>query len=241
MKALIFAAGLGTRLKPLTDNKPKALVEIGGKPLLYYAIEKLKKHGVTSIIVNTHHFSEKIKNYLQETNFGIPIEISDETTMLLNTGGGLQNARWFFDIKDSFIVYNVDILSDINLTEMIEYHNANRAIATLAVMERTTSRYFLFDNKMNLCGWRNKKDDREIISKTSNNYTEFAFSGIQIINPEYFDKVPFSGVFPIVDAYLEIAKTETIKAYNHTNTEWCDIGKLHELEHATEIVKKYYS
>ena len=240
MKAMIFAAGLGTRLKPLTNEKPKALVEVNGKPLLYYAIEIIKKAGIESIIVNTHHFSEQIIAYIENTDFGIPIEISDESEELLNTGGGLKKAAAFLQGNEAFLVYNVDILSDINLTEMLEYHLQTNALATLAVMDRKTARYFLFDDDNTLCGWRNKKDGSERISRMANHVTEYAFSGIQILDPKLLYLMTQEGVFPIVDVYLELAKDYIIKAYNHTNTLWCDLGKHHELECAGEIVSKIF-
>jgi len=240
MKAMIFAAGLGTRLKPLTNTTPKALVEINGKPLLYYAIEIIKKAGIEAIIINTHHFSEQIIAYVEHTDFGIQIEISDETEELLNTGGGLKKAAEFLHGTEPFLVYNVDILSDIDLKEMLEYHLKSNALATLAVMDRQTARYFLFDNDNTLCGWRNKKDGSERISRSASQLTEYAFSGIQIIDPMLLTLMTQEGVFPIVDVYLDLAKDYTIKAFNHTNTLWCDLGKHHELEYAGEIVTKIF-
>jgi len=240
MKALIFAAGLGTRLKPLTDNKPKALVEIEGETLLYYAIQKLKKHGYNQIIINTHHFSNQIIDFTKSNDFGVRLEISDETDNLLNTGGGLQKARWFFDDDEPFLVYNVDILSNIDIDDMLKQHKESNALVTLAVMDRKTSRYFLFDDDNNLCGWRNKKDEKEILIHQKPDLHEFAFSGIQIINPRYFSLVNKEGSFPIVDVYLDLAKNNIIKAYNHTDTVWCDFGKLPELENAKHIIKSIY-
>ena len=238
MKAMIFAAGLGTRLKPITDYKPKALVEINGKPLLYYAIQTLKNAGIDSIIINTHHFSNQIINYIQHSHFGIPIEISDESNELLNTGGGLKKARYFLDGTEPFIVYNVDIISNINLQEMINYHTSTNALATLAVMTRITSRYFIFDNENTLCGWINKIDGSERISRQSTDHNEYAFSGIQIINPSIFPLLSQEGAFPIVDVYLELAKNHIIKGFNHSNSLWCDLGKHNELERADEIITK---
>jgi NDP-sugar pyrophosphorylase family protein len=240
MKAMIFAAGLGTRLKPLTDSKPKALVEINGKPLLYYAITKLKEAGISSIIINTHHFSNQIIQYVHDNNFDIEITISDETEKLLNTGGGLINAKHFLDGNESFIVYNVDIISNIDLNKMLQYHLNTKALVTLAVMDRQTSRYFLFDNENTLCGWINKKENSQRISRHSDSYSELAFSGIQIINPQIFSFISQTGSFPIVDTYLELAKIHLIKGYNHSNTLWCDLGKLEELEKAGEMITKIY-
>jgi len=237
---MIFAAGLGTRLKPLTDSKPKALVEINGKPLLYYAITTLKKAGISSIIINTHHFSNQIIQYVHENQFDIEIEISDETDELLNTGGGLINAKHFLNGNEAFIVYNVDIISTIDLKQMLQYHTNKEALVTLAVMDRQTARYFLFDNENTLCGWKNKKENSQRISRQSDSYKELAFSGIQIINPQIFSLIKQTGTFPIVDTYLELAKTHIIKGYNHTNTLWCDFGKLEELEKAEKMISKIF-
>ena len=241
MKAMIFAAGLGTRLKPITDTKPKALVEINGKPLLYYAINTLKRAGIESIIVNTHHFSNQIIDFINNNNFGIPIEISDETEKLLNTGGGLKKAANFLKGSEPFLVYNVDILSNINITKMLEYHLSTNALATLAVMNRKTARYFLFDEENTLCGWKNKKDGTERISRNCKNVSEYAFSGIQIINPILFNLMKQEGVFPIVDVYLELAKEHIIKGYNHSDTLWCDIGKHSEFECASKIISEIFT
>lgn len=240
MKAMIFAAGLGTRLKPITDTIPKALVEINGKPLLFYAIQKLKNSGIESIIVNTHHFSEQIIEYINQNDFGIKIEISDESNELLNTGGGLKKAAHFLNGTEPFLVYNVDVLSNIDLCEMIEYHNASKALVTLAVMNRQTSRYFLFDNQNILCGWRNKKDGIERLVRQSNELSECAFSGIQIINPKLLSLINQEGAFSIVDVYLHLANDYIIKGYDHSDTLWCDLGKHHELENASSIISKIF-
>jgi len=238
MKALIFAAGLGTRLQPLTDNKPKALVEISGKPLLYYAIHKLKQAGFTSIIINVHHFAQLIIDYLNDNdNFGLDIEISDESDLLLNTGGGLKKAEWFLKGKDPFIIYNVDIVTDINLLELLDFHKSSGAIITLAVLQRETARYFLCDENNTVCGWRNTKENCEKIVREYNHLKQLAFSGIQIVNPTIFTLITKEGHFPIVEEYLEIAKTNIIKAFDHTGSLWCDTGKLSEIKKAEAIVK----
>ena len=237
---MIFAAGLGTRLKPLTDYKPKALVEVNGKPLLFYAIETLKNAAIESIIVNTHHFSQQIIDYIKNNDFGIPLEISDESEELLNTGGGLKKAAEFLHGDNPFLVYNVDILSNIDIKEMLEYHNSSSALATLAVMNRKTSRYFLFDKDNTLCGWRNKSDGSERISRNCSDLTEYAFSGIQIVEPKLLSLITQEGAFPIVDVYLELAKDHIIRGFNHSETLWCDLGKHHEFEHASEIISKIF-
>ncbi|MDD3541727.1 MAG: sugar phosphate nucleotidyltransferase, partial [Petrimonas sp.] len=158
MKAMIFAAGLGTRLKPLTDTMPKALVPVAGKPLLWHTIQKLKAAGFDEIIINVHHFAGQIRQYIQDNNrFGIRIEFSDETQALLDTGGGIKKASWFFDDEKPFLIHNVDILSDIDLQNLYHFHTNSNSVATLVVSERKTSRYLLFDKNNHLAGWINEK------------------------------------------------------------------------------------
>lgn len=238
MRAMIFAAGLGTRLQPLTNTKPKALVEIHGKPLLRYAIEKLALAGFTDIIINVHHFSEQIMQYLNENkNFGLNIAISDERQELLNTGGGLKKASWFFSGSEPFLVFNVDIISDINLTDLYNYHLASNAMATLSVMERKTSRYLLFNDSNVLCGWQNVSNDELRMVRQANRYKQFAFSGIHVINPSFFNEIEQEGAFSIIDSYLQLAQYHKIVSYNHTGTKWCDLGKHDELAKAAAIVE----
>ncbi|MDR1699547.1 MAG: NTP transferase domain-containing protein, partial [Prevotellaceae bacterium] len=185
MKAMIFAAGLGTRLKPLTDNKPKALVEIAGKPLLEHVINKLTAAGFNEIIINVHHFADQIIDFVkQKNNFGVRLEISDERQMLLDTGGGVQKAAWFFDDGKPFLLHNVDILSDINLQTLYANHLETGAEATLAVNSRVTSRYLFFDRTMRMRGWTNEttgeiKPPGTEIDKT---WEKLAFSGIHVIS-----------------------------------------------------------
>ena len=237
MKAMIFAAGKGTRLKPLTENMPKALVKINGKPMLEHVITKLKDCGVQEIIINVHYLADQIIQFLKEKqNFGIKIEISDERDKLLNTGGGLKKAAWFFG-KESLIVHNVDVISNINLKEMINFHKKNNALATLAVRKRITSRYFLFTGNKELCGWKNTQTNEEIITKTSETTSNFAFSGIHIINPMIFDYIKQEGTFSIVNSYLELSKTQTILGYEHNKDYWFDIGKPENLLEAENFIK----
>lgn len=243
MKAMIFAAGLGTRLKPLTDNMPKAMVEIAGKPLLEHVILKLKAAGFDEIIVNVHHFAEQIISFLEEkNNFGIHIEISDERELLLETGGGIKKAAAFFDDGKPFLVHNVDILSDINLFEFYQHNVANRAIATLLVSERSTSRYLLFDKENRLHGWINEKTG-EIKSPYTNiipsDYHKYAFSGIHVISPEifaYMDK--WNGKFSIIDFYLSIADKANIGCYVANGMQLIDVGKLDSLTEAENFIKR---
>lgn len=233
MKAMIFAAGKGTRLKPLTDHIPKALVRVNGIPLIEIIIRKLIAVGVSEIIINVHYLADQIIDFLKSmNNFGIHIGISDETDELLDTGGGLKKASWFFNDKQPFILHNVDIISNINLMEMINFHEKSSAIATLAVRERESSRYFLFNNDMELCGWENIKTSEKIISKPSENFQKFAFSGIHIINPEIFKHIIEEGEFSLIQTYIRISKNHKLLAYQHNPSYWFDIGSLSKLKDA---------
>ncbi|MDA3781224.1 MAG: nucleotidyltransferase family protein [Bacteroidales bacterium] len=232
MKAMILAAGLGTRLHPLTDNKPKALVEINGISMLERTIKYLISYGFDEIIINVHHFAKKIINFLEENNnFNIKIAISHENEVLLDTGGGLKKAAWFFDTNEPFLVHNVDIISNINLLNLYNYHVENKALVTLAVTERKTSRYLLFDKTKQLCGWENIESKEKIITKANSETKLLAFSGIQIINPGIFNLMKQEGAFSIINTYLELSKHQRIVGYEHNNEYWFDIGK-------PEILKK---
>ncbi|MDK2978842.1 MAG: mannose-phosphate guanylyltransferase [Bacteroidales bacterium] len=233
MKAMIFAAGKGTRLKPLTNSMPKALVKINGIPMLERVIQKLIQSGVNEIIINVHHFAGQIINFLKENDhFGIRIEISHEKDELLDTGGGLKKTSWFFNDNKPFILHNVDILSNIDLAKMLEYHQHNNALATLAVRERKSSRYFLFNHQNRLCGWQNVKTGEIMNHNPSNATNKLAFSGIHIINPEIFDYWPDSSKFSIVKTYLDLSQNHPIIAFPHNQDYWYDIGKPDSLKEA---------
>jgi len=220
---MIFAAGLGTRLKHLTNDIPKALVPYKGKPLLQITIENLKAQGFDDIIVNVHHFSQKIKFFLNDNNnFDTKITISDETDKLLETGGGLFYASKLFDNKP-FLVHNVDILSSIDLKELYNFHINSNATATLAVQNRNSSKKLYFSKKGYLCKWKNEKTGEEKISLNEKNTIPFAFSGIHIINPKLFNFMQ-AGKYSIIETYLKCAKTEKINYFDHTNDSWRDMG-----------------
>lgn len=226
MKAMILAAGLGSRLKPFTDKHPKALAPVNGKTLLQRNIEYLKSFGVTEMIVNVHHFADQIIDHLKaHQNFGINITISDETNEVLETGGGLQKAAWFFDDHQPFLVMNVDILTQMNLQPLISLHHEKKPLATLAVSDRGSSRCFLFNEDGELCGWKNKNTGEVRISKSSGIMIEKSFSGIHIIDPQIFSSISQSGKFSIVDVYLELAKTHSILSYDHSGELLMDVGK----------------
>ena len=234
---MVFAAGLGTRLKSETNNKPKALVEIGGKTLLHHAIEKLKNEGIDEIVVNVHHFSDKIIAYIKEHNFNIRIHISDESGRLLDTGGGLKKAKHFFTGTDSILIYNVDIISNLSLKTLIDCHKDSGALATLAVRNRVTQRYLKFEANKRLVGWLNKKTGEKKISVPENfeKGIEKAFSGIHIVQPQIFDLMPEKEIFSIIDLYLELAKKHLIKGYFDDSNLWMDVGKPDQLQKARKL------
>ena len=231
MNAMIYAAGMGTRLMPLTKNKPKALVEVQGITLIERAIKKLVRSGFDRIIVNVHHHAEQLIDFLNKNNFDVDIEISDETSKLLDTGGGLKKAEKFFDKNEAFLVYNVDVISDIDLNKMYDFHVTSGAIATLAVRNRKTSRYLLFDKKNDLIGWENiKTGEKKISRKIEGDFYRLAFSGIHVISPDIFNLINKTGKFSMIDVYLELAGNQTIKSFNHDDTFWMDIGSIENLK-----------
>lgn len=235
MKAMIFAAGLGTRFKPWTDKHPKALAIINGKTLLQRNIEYLQRYGITEVIVNVHHFADQLIDSIKTNKgWGANITISDESNEVLETGGGLKKASWYFDLE-TFIVINADVLTDLDLNEMMQYHRRHYPLATLAVTDRKTSRYFLFDENNDLCGWRNLNSGEEKISRQKNNLKQKAFSGIHIIDPEIFSLMKKTGKFSIVDTYLDLSKTEIIKCFDHSGSKFVDVGKPESIAVAEEL------
>jgi NDP-sugar pyrophosphorylase family protein len=241
VNAFIFAAGLGTRLKPLTDTMPKALVPVGGKPLLAHVIEKLKAPGCKKIVINIHHFGEMIIDYVKsQNNFGIEILFSDERQMLLETGGAIKHAVDLLG-DEPFLIHNVDILSNVDLEALIAAHSKADSAATLLVSKRNSTRALLFSPEGNLTAWTNKTTG-EIKSPYSDieitKLNEFAFSGIHIFSPrlfKYFGAYPEK--FSIIDFYLNTCKDEKIKAYTQEGLQLLDVGKLDSLERAEGFVK----
>ncbi len=241
MKAMIFAAGLGTRLRPLTNDRPKALVELKGTPLLEITIKKLIGAGVDEIIINVHHFAKKIADFLQKKdNFGIRIEISHEVEKPLETGGGLKKAAWFFDDGQPFFVCNADILSNIDLKKMYDAHRKSdqKPLVTYAVQKRDTSRYMLHDTEGVLCGWLNAKNKQVKMGRFANELVMNSFSCYHVINPEIFETTPEPDFFNIIDWYLSICGKYVIESYLHENDIWCDIGKPETLLEAEKLVDK---
>lgn len=234
---MIFAAGLGTRLKPLTDNKPKALVEVNGKPLLKHILDKLKQYDVQRIVINVHHFSEQIIQYLTDNNlFDLNIHFSDESKKLLDTGGGLKKAQKLFPGDYPILVYNADILSNINLNNLVNEHLKTNALITLLVRKRKTNRYFLFDSNKQLCGWTNTKTGKVIMSRLKKNTNKLAFSGIHVIKPNLFSYFTESGKFSIINTYLKISAQETVLGYIDDADYWMGVGTTEELLKAEKFL-----
>ncbi|MDR1762091.1 MAG: nucleotidyltransferase family protein, partial [Bacteroidales bacterium] len=190
-------------------------------------------------IINVHHFSEQIIDFVKTNDFGVHIMISDESEQLLNTGGGLLKAKHFFENSTAFFVFNVDVISSINLAQMYEMHMARNAVATLAVSQRTTSRYLLFDKNHQLCGWENRSVHERIVTRVANDeeLQARAFSGIQILSPHIFDYITETGAFSIIDMYVRLAKNQNIQAFDHTNDFWIDVGKFDTLQEITQLLK----
>ena len=239
MRAIIFAAGLGTRLRPITNSIPKALVPIKGHPLLEIAILRLKAAGCRDIIVNIHHFGEQIVDFLaQKDHFGIDITISDERDQLLDTGGGLKKAAWF--LQDApFLLLNADVVTNLNLGAFYQKHLVSGSMATLAIRQRSSSRYLLFDSNKQLSGWRNDKTGERRLSRLpgGKKLEDWAFSGIHAINPSFFDYLSSpESVFSIIDTYLDASAQETITGYPHQDDIWLDVGKIPQLEKAAAIL-----
>jgi NDP-sugar pyrophosphorylase family protein len=236
MKAMVLAAGLGTRLRPLTDHRPKALVEVGGRTLLEIMLERLKAAGICEVIVNVHHFPASIREFLEaHHNFGMKIAISPEA-VLLDTGGGLKKAGWFF-LRDGgdepFLLHNVDILSTVDLAAMVKQHRENEALATLAVQERETSRYLLFDEKWELCGRRFVKENKEWMVRAVEGANARAFTGIHVISPRMLKMMGEEGAFSIIDVYLRLAgQGERVQGFGADGYYWRDLGKLDQVEAA---------
>lgn len=244
MKAMIFAAGLGTRLRPLTNDRPKALVEVGGKTMLERVIIKLAKAGFDDITINIHHFGEKIIEFLElNENFGLNIHISDERDMLLDTGGGILKAQPFLDGDEPFLVHNADILTDIDLNAMYQRHVESGAMATVLVKDRITSRYFVFDDDYRLQGWINKStgETRPAAFVHREGLNELAFGGIHVISPSIFEPLEEysqgQAKFSITPFYVDECHTHLIKGYvQNTPYNWLDVGKPETLTQAEQLV-----
>ncbi len=236
MKAMIFAAGVGSRLKPFTDHHPKALAPVNGKPLLRRTIEYLKSYGLSEFVINIHHFADQIIDYLDRNqNFGCTIHFSDERQELLETGGGLKKASPLLDGEKAFLVINADILTNLNLHDLIGYHESQDNLVTLAVTSRDASRNFLFSDDSRLCGWKNNQTGETILKRDVPRPIPRAFSGIHVVEPALFPLMRQSGKFSIVDTYLDLCETRQIGGYDHSGDIFIDVGKPEALEKAAKL------
>lgn len=236
MKAMVLAAGLGTRLRPLTESRPKALMEISGRTLLEITLERLRDFGIEEVIINVHHFADAISAYLEaKNNFGMRIELSREDDLLLDTGGGLKKAAWFFyDTPEPFLLHNVDVVSTIDFGRMLEFHERQEALATLAVQNRASSRQLLFATDGQLCGRRRAKYPDEVV-RPCDSVEPLAFTGIHIISPRMLAMITEDGVFSIVDVYLRLSgQGEKIVAFPADEYYWRDLGRMEDLNKAAE-------
>jgi len=247
MKAMILAAGLGTRLRPLTDTRPKALVEVGGRTLLEITLSRLLEYGIRDVIINVHHFADMVVDYLKANdNFGMRIEISREE-VLLDSGGGLKKAAHFFLVNslensgppdEPFILHNVDVISTIDLGRMVQFHTERQALATLAVQDRDTSRYLLFDQQLRLCGRRSGKDKPPELVRSAPQMQALAFSGIHVTSPRILKMLTEEGAFSIITSYLRLAaQGESIVAFRSDEYYWRDLGRAENVAKAERDFK----
>lgn len=240
---MVLAAGLGTRLRPLTNDRPKALVEVAGLTLLELTLRRLRSFGINEVIINTHHFAEMVDDYLSERkNFGMRIEISRED-VLLDTGGGLLRASPFFletalDPDEPFLLHNVDVLSTIDFDEMIRAHRESGAVATLAMRNRPTSRYLLFDQEEHLCGRRGGSDGVPELVREARSFHALAFCGIHVLSPRIFEVITEEGAFPIIPTYLRLASAgETVLGFPSDQFYWRDLGRPEEIDQAARDIR----
>ena len=238
MKAMIFAAGLGTRFKPWTDHHPKALAMVNGKSLLQRNIEYLQRNGIKHVVVNVHHFADQlIEAIMVNKGWGSEIAISDERDEVLETGGGLLKAKEFFTPGQPFITCNADILTDLDIGKLLKFHEKNKALITFGVTDRKTSRYLLFDENNRLCGWRNKKSGEEKISISKPDLKELAYSCVVVFEYDVFNYITFTGKFSLIDVYLHLAANHMIMGYDHSGDRLVDVGKPESIAVAEKIFK----
>ena len=236
-KALIFAAGKGTRLKPFTDSHPKALALVNDVPLLERNIKYLQSFGVTEFVINVHHFGEQIVEFLEKNNhFGAKIDISDEKDELLETGGGLLFAQKYLENEENFLIMNADILTDLNIHELVKFHETHLPLATLAVSDRNSSRKLFFNSEMVLKGWMNKNSGETKMAELNNAFKELAFSGIHCINSSIFDKIKRRGKFSIMEEYLDLMFENNILGFQH-EARLIDVGRPESVIEAEKYFK----
>ena len=236
MKAMIFAAGLGTRFKPWTDTHPKALALVNGKSLLQRNIEYLQLYGITDVVINVHHFAQQVIDAVkQNSGWGSNIIISDETTEVLETGGGLLKAKELLSGDGSFVTLNADILTDLNINDLKNFHKNKKALISFGITNRKSSRNFLFDEDNRLCGWQNIATGEQRISISKENLEPMAYSCVVIFEKNIFELIPQRGKFSLVDTYLSLAKEYPIYGYNHTGDKLVDVGKPESVATAEQL------
>lgn len=240
MKAFILAAGLGTRLKSMTSDRPKALVEVNGKSMLENLLLHLKLQGIHRFLINVHHFADQIIDHIKSNeNFGLDITFSNEAQQLLDTGGAVRKATAFFKGDEAILIHNADVASGIDLKKLFNFHEQHDALATLCVRKRNSGRALLFSEKMNLCGWANlKQNEFKWTDKPTDNYNSFAYNGIYLAQPEFASKLPFTGRFSIIDAWLKMAKTERILGFEDTSDYWFDLGTPEKIQEAENYFRQ---
>lgn len=245
MRAMVLAAGLGTRLRPLTNDQPKALVEVAGRTLLEITLKRLSDFGIQDVIINVHHFGDMIEQYLRtNNNFGLRIEISREDELLLDTGGGLKKASHFFqqgaDREEPFILHNVDVISNIDFEQMLRFHTDRKSLATLAVQHRETSRYLLFNESLELCGRQSGRDGKQELVRPSRERLPLAFSGIHVISPRFLAMMSESGAFSIINSYLRVAEAgEKIIGFRADRFYWRDLGRPENVAQAAADIESH--
>ncbi|MBO9618503.1 MAG: NTP transferase domain-containing protein [Niabella sp.] len=238
LRGMIFCAGLGTRFKPWTDQHPKALAVINGKSLLQRNVEYLQQYGIKQLVVNVHHFADQIVEAIKEhKGWGSEITISDETDAVLETGGGLLKAKPLFTPGEKFITCNADILTDLDISQLIAFHEANKPLISMAVGDRKTSRYLLFDENNTLCGWRNIATGEEKIARPADTLIQKSYDCVVVFEYEVFNHIPFTGKFSLIDLYLHLAKTHTIKGFQHHADRWIDVGKPESVAPAEQLFR----
>lgn len=233
--AMIFAAGLGTRLRPLTDDRPKALVEVGGIPLIELQLQRLRHHGFTDVVVNVHHFADKLEAHVRAGDYGLQVHVSDERDLLLDTGGGLKKAAALFPKNAPVFICNVDVVSDLDPNALLKEHHRNGAIATLALRDRPTDRLLVVDDEMHVRGWKNAKSG-ETKGDVQPNFKALAFSGQHVVSAELFPLMRQTGAFSIIDTYLDLAPTGRVMGWMDQSSVWMDVGKPAELEMAAGLL-----
>lgn len=231
---MILAAGLATRLKPLTDHIPKALVRFNTVPLLHRVVNNIFDAGIEAIVVNVHHFPDQVINFLQEQKYyGGRVVISDEKEQLMDTGGAITHAAWFLNDGNPFLVHNVDVYTNLNIRELINYHIKGNGLATIAVKDRPTSRSLLFDDQLQLIGWKHNETGEEIHLKDKQQVAyAYGNSCVQVIQSEFFKLVNLEGPFSLTESYLDLARDHTIRGFEHNDDYWFDLGRYENFNNA---------